>query len=253
LVNVKMTNCSIVGQTNVGCLAGGGSFGPGEIARCSSTGMVTGAWQVGGLMGSVGVTTIEHCWSTCTVTGAGYSTGGLLGYVSNTDVKDCYATGSVTNNGSFDSIGGLIGGLAHGPILRSFATGEVSAPNCDRVGGLVGGVNIYQEADFIQDCYARGATTGNDCVAGLIGYIYRGNVDNCYSTGLVTGNTKVGGLIGWRRTPILTPDDCTDCFWDTETSSTGTSDGGTGKTTAQMKTEATFTDAGWDFDDVWYI
>jgi len=32
-----------------------------------------------------------------------------------------------------------------------------------------------------------------------------------------------------------------------------TSDGGTGKTTAQMKTEATFTDAGWEFATIWRI
>jgi hypothetical protein len=43
----------------------------------------------------------------------------------------------------------------------------------------------------------------------------------------------------------------TDCFWDKETSGQTTSAGGTGKTTAQMKTLSTFTEASWDFASVW--
>ena len=46
-----------------------------------------------------------------------------------------------------------------------------------------------------------------------------------------------------------------------ETSGQSNSDGGIGKTTAEMKTENTFTDAGWDFvgetengsEDTWWI
>jgi hypothetical protein len=40
-------------------------------------------------------------------------------------------------------------------------------------------------------------------------------------------------------------------FWDTQTSGQSSSDGGTGKTTAEMKTQTTYTDAGWDFATVW--
>ncbi len=53
----------------------------------------------------------------------------------------------------------------------------------------------------------------------------------------------------------------TDCFWDTQTSGQAASAGGTGKTTAEMQTENTFTDADWDFvdetengtEDIWWI
>jgi len=58
-----------------------------------------------------------------------------------------------------------------------------------------------------------------------------------------------GGFCGY------TSDDekITDCFWDTETSGKSSSDGGTGKTTSEMKTKSTFT--AWDFDTtpVWTI
>jgi hypothetical protein len=46
--------------------------------------------------------------------------------------------------------------------------------------------------------------------------------------------------------------DVTNCFWDTDTGA-ATSAAGIGKTTAEMQTESTFTDAGWDFDTVWGI
>ena len=50
-------------------------------------------------------------------------------------------------------------------------------------------------------------------------------------------------------------------FWDIETSGQTISSGGTGLTTAEMQTESTFTDAGWDFvgetangtEDIWWI
>ncbi|GAG56707.1 unnamed protein product, partial [marine sediment metagenome] len=73
-----------------------------------------------------------------------------------------------------------------------------------------------------------------------------------------------GGLVGINREGAT----ITNCFWDTDTSgmSTGVghNDGGTvtnvsGKTTAEMQTQSTFTDYGWDFvsedengiDDIW--
>jgi hypothetical protein len=43
-------------------------------------------------------------------------------------------------------------------------------------------------------------------------------------------------------------------FWDVNTSGQTTSaGGGTGKTTAEMKTLSTFTSAGWDFTSVWVL
>jgi hypothetical protein len=65
-------------------------------------------------------------------------------------------------------------------------------------------------------------------------------VSNSYSTGSVTGNELVGGLAGENRGTV------SKSFWDTETSGQATSAGGTGKTTAEMKTIATFSGAGWN-------
>ena len=73
----------------------------------------------------------------------------------------------------------------------------------------------------------------------------------------------VGGLFGcnagtwdWGVLKVLT-----SSFWDMQTSGQSWSDGGTGKTTAEMQTAKTFLDAGWDFvgetangtEDLWWI
>jgi hypothetical protein len=55
----------------------------------------------------------------------------------------------------------------------------------------------------------------------------------------VTGTQEVGGLVGYGVGTV------SNSFWDTETSGQTTSVGGTGKTTAEMKSIATFSGAGW--------
>jgi len=57
----------------------------------------------------------------------------------------------------------------------------------------------------------------------------------------VTGNSSVGGLVGWNYEGTVS-----NSFWDTKTSGQATSDGGTGKTTAEMKNITTFSGAEWD-------
>ena len=84
-----------------------------------------------------------------------------------------------------------------------------------------------------------------------------GDIYNCYSAGTVTGNAKIGGLVGFQWWGTKT----SDSFWDIQTSTQLTSDGGTGKTTAEMQKASTFLEAGWDFvgetandtEDIWWI
>jgi hypothetical protein len=56
----------------------------------------------------------------------------------------------------------------------------------------------------------------------------------------VTGNSTVGGLVGYSDGTV------SNSFWDTETSGQGTSAGGTGENTTQMKDITTFSGATWD-------
>ncbi|GAI69913.1 unnamed protein product, partial [marine sediment metagenome] len=145
-----------------------------------------------------------------------------------------------------DYVGGFVGYFAGGTIDRCYSTSNVIGTS--DVGGFVG----YAAGTSITNCYAKGNATNTGDSYGCAGFAGGGSsgttLDDCYSTGIPTGGTYNGGFCGYGSATI------TDCFWDTETSGTETSDGGTGKTTALMKTKATFTDAGWDFTTpIWYI
>lgn len=173
--------------------------------------------------------------------------GGLIGYAWYCDVSNCYVDGTVIGDGI---VGGLIGNVgASVDISTCYTTGFVYSINYG--GGLVGSVSSATVG--IANSYSRnyvGIT--NDYAGGLIGAKGGGSVDNCYSTGLVEcvvgGCQFMGGLIGSH-----TGGTTTNSFWDVTTSGQAASAKGTGKTTAQMKTEATFTDAGWNFGTVWLM
>jgi len=117
----------------------------------------------------------------------------------------------------------------------------------------------------ISNCYSTGSVSGTSIVGGMVGQngMYRyfcvpeigcwdqfdsGYIYNCYSTGKVSGGSSVGGLVG-----VHEAGEVGDSFWDTEMSEQSSSDGGTPKTTAEMKTQSTFTSALWDFIEVWDI
>jgi PKD repeat protein len=225
---------NVEGNYCVGGLVGNNS---GTMNNSYANGNVTGDHDVGGLMGTLFDGGVEKSYATGNVTGINY-TGGLVGSIIYSGVSTSYATGNV--NGT-NEIGGLIGYWDLGWLSNSFATGNVNGSN--RVGGLVGG--NYQGT--LSNSYAMGYVTGTDCVGGLVGYNI-GMVSDSYATGYVTGtDDQVGGLVGNNGDVVW------NCFWDNETSGQSSSFGGTGKTTAEMKTCSTFTDAGWDFRNVWFM
>jgi hypothetical protein len=77
---------------------------------------------------------------------------------------------------------------------------------------------------------------------------------NCYSRGSVDANNNVGALVGYHRSGWYA-----SCFWDSDVNPDVNGIGNAsdpnviGKPTPQMQTESTFTDAGWDFVEVWDI
>jgi len=262
-------NCSASVEVLANQSAGGlATYNYGIVERCSTTGKVesvsTLEWlSIGGLVGSNhcygegGI--ISDCNSSSDITLNGKGGGGLVGLSYGGMITYSYATGSVTGT-SASYIGGLVGTIVTstynpymGIIEYCYATGDVSGDN--RVGGLVG----ESGSSIVRNCYATGAVSAKNRVGGLMGvnYFYPYNgfgtaiIDKCYSTGQVTGNKKTGGLVGgyWPEPQIVT-----NSFWDTETSGRTWSNGGTGKTTAEMQAKSTFTNAGWDFSTpIWTI
>lgn len=247
LRNISMTGVDITGRNYVGALFGSTSSGDVvDIDSCNSAGSVTaasGGDHIGGLIGQIhSGGTVDDCYSSCTVSGDD-NVGGLIGYSRGIALTSSYATGTVTGTGS--NAGGLIGKLWDDTLSKCYATGNASG--LTYVGGLVGRVDSTGALD---DCYARGDATADPAdwyAGGLIGRNDEGIIDDCYSTGAATGSSYVGGFCGEDYGTI------TNCFWDAEASGNATSDGGTDKTTDQMQTEATFTDAGWNFATIWFM
>ncbi len=286
--NVGLVNVSVSGNNYVGGLVGKNH---GTISNFYATGNVSGHSNVGGLIG-VNWGTVNNSYSTASVSGSrddvgglvgynygivndsyaignvsGYNgIGGFIGYNYNGMVSNSYATGSVKGN---DDVGGLVGHNYNGTVSNSYATGSVKGN--DDVGGLVGdnsystvsksyatgnvngntwvgGLVGWNSHSTVSNSYATGNVNGDAWVGGLVGYNNNGTVNNSYSTGSVSGNGSVGGLVGLNDEGTVTAS-----FWDIETSGISYSDGGVGKTTAEMKNKITFTSAGWDFINVWGI
>jgi hypothetical protein len=112
------------------------------------------------------------------------------------------------------------------------------------LGGLCG----TNWSGLIINCYAIGSVSGGGPIGGLCGLNYYGTIINCYATGSVSGGGPIGGLCAHN----VYGSTITNCFWDIETG--GPDNGlGTPLSTSQMQTLSTFTDAGWDFIDIWNI
>ena len=259
------------GGSLAGCYAGGSVTGTGDdrsyvgglvgsnwgsLTSCYSTGSVSGTGDtssyVGGLVGYNQGGALTACYVTGSVSGV-YYVGGLVGYNGDgATLTSCYTTGSVTGT---DVVGGVVGSN-NGALTTCYSTGPVSGSSY--VGGLVGmnRLGVTQKNCTITSCYVAGSISGSSYVGGLVGVSYSGSLIDCYATGSVNGGSYVGGLVGHSGSSTITA-----CFWDMQTSGQTTSAGGTGKTTLEMKTESTFTDAGWDFvgetangrDDVWMM
>jgi hypothetical protein len=222
------------------------------VTDCSSSGLVSGAGMLGGLVGHSSGCKFIYCHSSATVSATGNDcAGGLIGLnlfgMEMSIVSECSASGNVTGN---DSTGGLIGSFWDGIVVNCRASGNITG--FSRAGGLVG----YQVGGEIFDSYASGSVEGDSCVGGLIGNKSGIYVKRCYSTGYVAGSTDVGGLIGCLGSSAQY---VVGCFWDNESSNQMTSPAGTGLPTEDMQKIITFTDAGWDFvgedvngtEDIW--
>ena len=235
IVDLAVVNVTAVGAGCVGGLAGSNEGG--NIRGSYVSGSITGeGLGIGGLVG-INDGTVNDSNSTvyvsCSITGADEGTGGLIGINYGT-VNDCNSAGSVTGG---LLVGGLVGD-SYGTISNSYSGCNVTGMAA--IGGLVG----YAE-DTVLNCYSTGRVTGEVAVGGLVGANAQESiVSNSYSIGSVTGDDDVGGLVGENSGTV------TNSFWDIEASGQATSDGGTGKTTTEMKNIATFTDVATEGLDV---
>ena len=175
---------------------------------------------------------------------------GLFGYTyfATGDIKRIgLVGGSITGQ---NNVGALVGrnSIGNFGIEECFAAVDITCQGSG--GGLIG--EAYTP---VTNCYAMGTVTGQYHVGGLIGRA-EASVTNCYSIGNVTAlddmMSYAGGLIGELGLGSMDPIVITNSYYDSQTSGQNDNWGkGEPKTTAEMKTQGTFT--GWNFNDIWEI
>jgi len=270
--NLRFTSPTIIGQQYVGVLAGdlAGAVKNNLLEHLHTVeavhvvgGSVSGRERIGGLAGQ---SSNAAEWRYCSYQGSisqhttgstiAVNMGGLVGDFGTrhvpAEIYRCYADITMSTLDR-TRVGGLAGYSA-GIMEESFALGSINtlSKQYEGVGGIFGRTDW--NAAMI-NCFARvtivGTTAGSygEYIGGFGGRVLGSSttIDKVYSTGAVSGGKYRGGLLADSSGTV------THSLWDTQTSGQASSDGGTGKTTAQMKTKSTFTDAGWDFNDVWSI
>lgn len=275
--NLELANLKVAGRKCVGGLAGLIKDSC-KIINCKVTGEVTGVHWVGGLVGRADGRNmiINNCSVKGTVKGE-EPVGGLLGDIDGykSHIEDCHA--EVDVQGTANYAGGLIGEIEPGQLhlLRCFSSGSVEGKSF--VGGLAGKVDGSHHINF---CYSKCRVNANVTAGGLIGRNEGALLKYSYATGAVTAEVRGGGLIGWNENwndslkvkhcystgAVNSSDDAImiggmigsgepieNSFWDVDTSGMSSGVGGTGLPTDLMKNKSSFIDAGWDFDDVWYM
>jgi hypothetical protein len=215
----------------------------GEVRNLGLAGPVVVAQgsRVGALIGQLDHGTVVSCHARSASVSGNDDIGALVGRNVGR-IFSSHSTGNVSGNAN---VGGLVGLLSDGSVNTSYSKADVTG-NRD-VGGLVGKTGTERAA--VRNCFATGSASGDRYIGGLVGHIERGAAERCFSAGSVSGNQDVGGLTGNVRALGMV----LHCFWDTEASGRPTSGGGTGKTTAEMKTINTYLAVNWDFVQTWTI
>ncbi len=146
---INNTSCTVTSSFATGNISSGGDY-------------------VGGLIGySPNISSIDHSYSTGTVTGDDY-VGGLIGYNKGTSVSYCYSTGNVI--GADDYVGGLIGYNKGTSVSYCYSTGYVSGD--ESIGGLVGKnegtvTTSYWDAENSEQSTGCGTNSGTFSATGL--------------------------------------------------------------------------------------
>ena len=240
-------NC--VSEVDVECTgfaAGGivGHLSGGAILRCRTSGQVKGGSGLGGLAGDMVSVTVSECVSESeiiTIGEKGSFAGGLIGRIMGTGstiMRSC-AKGNVTGPGS--ALAGFAGLVRRVHIKDCYSTGDVTC------------TAETEQPERIASFIAYDAASGSSASS----YV---TVERCYSTGQVLipnfpgyqYPTGFAGNIGrFRNTTTFRE----SVFSDNVYMETGHASGmgADPLSEAVMKTQAPYTDRGFNFSDYWHM
>ena len=136
-------------------------------------------------------TSMDRKYASMCVSGA-TNVGGLIGAAEATSVSDSYAAVLVIGH---TNVGGLIGMAKNQTISSSYASGDVRHIAAD--GKTIGGLLGYATNVSVIDAFSSGNIYGADIIAGFVGSSTNGNFTNCSSYGEVLnrdGNDEFVGV-----------------------------------------------------------
>lgn len=149
--------------------------------------------------------------------------GGLVGTAGITPIVDSYATGNVAG---FNTVGGLVG--SGGLVTDSFAAGNVTGALA--IGGLVGSALDITRSFSVGDVTGISFTNKNGTfvnsavIGGLAGILYGlegfGHITDSWASGAVSGLGQVGGLVGRSDFSSV----ITNSYWNGSSGSVGIGD-----------------------------
>ena len=237
-----MTGCTVSGLISGDYFVGGlVGYCAGTIFNSCASGHVSGFSTLGGFVGCCdGI--IGNCESNATLTAVDRSSavGGFAGVYSSGSISKCSSFGFVYCGDMVSDIGGFSGD-GRAPLESCFSFVNVAAGRLSsNIGGMVG--SVYGS---VLNCYTRGSIqVGSESIniGGFVGWS-NGHIENCYSTGLVqvgTSSCFAGGLIGNALGQVISS------YWDIDSSNQLDGSAGTGLTTVQMKQKDSYQE--WDFD-----
>ncbi len=168
-------------------------------------------------------------------------------------------TGTIEDLGLIDvnvtgswGIAGLVGEMDTNSIVNNcFVTGEIIGE------AIVGGITSYNFESEINNSYFIGNLESLEAIGGIAGYNDNATITNSYAIASFENVDYAGLLVGLNDSSSIH-----NSFWNSELTpdlpgiaddTNGDIVNSLGKTTEEMKTESTFTVAGWDFTDIWQI
>ena len=146
----------------------------GTVKNLNVSGSVTGAYNVGGVVGYNSGGTVESCGSSCSVDGHDF-VGGVVGRNNGGTVTGCFNTGSVNSTGGSSYAGGVVGdNMSGGTVSCCYNTGTVGGDNSEP-GGVVG-----YNSSIVRSCYNAGAVNSTATNAGgVVGANNYGTTSPC--------------------------------------------------------------------------
>ena len=238
LKNINLFKPNITGDIRVGAIVGELVNNSNQfISNHVKEGYVLGNTTAGGIVGRLG--SHSHVYESS-------YTGTVTGYSSNQNFN---------GGGDPKNIGGLIGKIKpNGVLKKSFFIGYVFGVSL--VGGIVGDDSAYE----ISNTFSIGTVVAeNSFVGGISGESTysdndNGRIHNYTSTSVqsINNSNSIGPIVGFQTDGNY---EGLDNFWNSEMHNIPSAGGNIdfSKTTQELKTKTTFTDEGWDFDNIWII